>query len=115
MPDQSHRTITTGPLAFYKRWRFRRAARDYYDRLGPCLVQRHGEKSAYTSEQIEQAVAEAGLNQRYIVLGYAAFLDAEAFASVTSRVPEFLPFYEARTLLVLHGKYKNSIPRKART
>jgi Family of unknown function (DUF6559) len=98
-----------GPAAFYRRWRFRRAARDYHDRLGPWLEHKHGAGSTYTAQQIEEAVAELGLNTDYIVFGYAAFLDEQAFASLAPRMRYLLPFYEARTLLLLHGKYKGSM------
>ena len=95
-----------GPRAFYRRWRLRRAARAYHDRLGPWLERRHGASSTYSPAQIEEAVAELGLDARYIVFGYAAFLDEKTFAALTPQMPQPLPFYDARTLLVLHGKYK---------
>ena len=67
-----------GPRASYKRWRLRRAARAYYNRLGPWLERRYGPASTYSAAQIEEAIAELGLNRNYIVFGYAAFLDEES-------------------------------------
>jgi hypothetical protein len=102
-----------GPAAFYRRWRLRRAARDYHDRLGPWLERKHGAQSTLTAAQIEEAVAELELNSDYMVFGYAAFLDEQTFASLVPRMRHVLPFYEPRTLLLLHGKYRGSIARRS--
>jgi len=101
-----------GPKDFYRRWRFRRAARDYYERLRPWLEGNHGTASTYTVAQIDQAVSETGLNRDYIVFGYAAFLDERTFTQMRPQMRRYLSFYDARTLLVMHGKYRGKVARE---
>jgi hypothetical protein len=70
-----------------RRWRLRRAAKQYARRLGPHLRRAYGAAEYYTAPQIRAAVPKLGLKSRYIVLGYAAFLSDEEFASRANEMP----------------------------
>ena len=49
--------------------------------------------------KIRAAVAKTGLNPKFIVLGYAAFLPEEGFVAVASGAPIYIPYQDARDLV----------------
>jgi hypothetical protein len=62
--------------------RLTRAARRYARRLGPQLRRDYGGGRAYTAAQIATAVRKCRLPARYTKLGYAAFMEEDAFRTV---------------------------------
>ena len=77
----------------------RRAARAYVYKLGPWLRRSYGASQTYTAGQIERGARDLRLDRRYIVFGYAVFLDAAAFESMIGKLPEPTTLAAARTAL----------------
>jgi hypothetical protein len=85
-------------MGWLGRWRLRRAAKHYARRLGPALGKAYGASEAYTPAQIRAGVSKLALNLEFIVLGYAAFLSEDEYASAARSVPIYIPYDEARAL-----------------
>jgi len=77
----------------------RRAAKQYAHRLGSHLARAYGPSEFYSPGQIRAAVAKIGLNSKFLVLGYAAFLSEEAFGAAAGGVPLHMPYQEARDIV----------------
>jgi hypothetical protein len=92
-------TEESSAMDLLRRWRLRRAAKQYARRLGPHLRRAYGAAEYYTAPQIRAAVPKLGLKSRYIVLGYAAFLSDEEFASRANEMPIYIAYDEARELV----------------
>ena len=86
-------------MGWLHRLRLRRAAKRYARHLGPHLSRAYGPSEFYTPGQIRAAVAKTGLNPKFIVLGYAAFLPEEGFVAVASGAPIYIPYQDARDLV----------------
>ena len=67
-----------------ERIRRRRAARKYARLLGPRLRRDYGRSEHYTIGQIRTAAGKLRLPERYLNIGYAAFLSEEAFRSAAT-------------------------------
>lgn len=78
--------------------------------LGPALVGAFGAAEFYTPAQIPTAVIRSGLDARFIVLAYAAFLPQAQFDSLQTDTPIRLTYEAARSLL---ERYKPSWPASA--
>jgi len=78
--------------------RIRSEAKRYASRLGPSLQRNFGAGPAYTPRQIQRSISDCGLDPRYIVFGYAAFLTEIEFNAHRSDMPVALPYQEARSL-----------------
>lgn len=62
----------------------RRAARRYARLLGPRLLRDYGGGPHYTAAQIRTAAHKCRLPQRFLKIGYAAFLTEEDFQLVVA-------------------------------
>jgi len=85
-------------LGLLSRWQMRRAAKQYARRLGPHLRRAYGAAERYSAPQIGAGVAKLGLNPRYIVFGFAAFLPEDQYVSAALSAPIPLPYKHAREL-----------------
>jgi hypothetical protein len=79
--------------------RRRRAAKAYVFKLGPWLRRAYGASPTYTAAQIERGARELNLNRRFIVFGYAVFLEPAAFESIHGALPNPMTIEEARAAL----------------
>jgi hypothetical protein len=86
-------------MAWFAEFRRRRAAKAYVYKLGPWLRRAYGASRTYTAGQIERGAHELKLDPRFIVFGYAVFLDAAAFQSAVGPLPEPPTLEEARAAL----------------
>jgi len=86
-------------MGLLRRWRVRRAAKRYARRLGPALSEAYGASESYMPAQIRAAVSKLALNSEYIVLGYAAFLSEDEYASVAESAPIYIPYDAAQALV----------------
>ena len=86
-------------MGWLHRLRFRRAAKRYAQHLGPHLARAYGPSEFYSPGQIRAAVAKTGLNPKFIVLGYAAFLPDNEFGANASAVPVSMTYQDARDLV----------------
>lgn len=81
-------------------WFLRRAARKYARKLPHELARDYGLHEFYTEPDIRNAMAAAGLNQKYAVLGYARFLHRDHFDHLKIHLGLKLGYDEARELFV---------------
>jgi hypothetical protein len=79
-------------------YRLRRAAKQYARRLPKELARRYGTSERYTSDQIRRTVEHIGLDARFLVLGYAAFLGLPEFSVAAVHLDVNPGFEKARAL-----------------
>jgi hypothetical protein len=77
----------------------RRTAKQYAARLGGHLSRAYGASDFYTPGQIRSAVAKLGLNPKFIMLGYAAFLPEKAYIIVSASESIQVPYRDARDMV----------------
>jgi hypothetical protein len=75
---------------------FRNPAKRYARELGPWLRKSYGSSAHYTEGQIRRGVGELRLKQRFIALGYAAFMDEADFEALHDKMPVRLSYQDAR-------------------
>lgn len=76
---------------------FNNPAKRYARELGPWLQKSYGSSPHYTEGQIRRGVRELRLRERFIALGYAAFMDEEAYQAQRDEMPVGLSYQDART------------------
>jgi len=86
-------------LGWFSRFRRRRSARAYVYELGPWLRRAYGASRTYTAGQIERGARELRLDPRFIVFGYAVFLDTPGFQSISGTLSEPTTIEAARAAL----------------
>jgi len=60
----------------------RSAAKKYAIRLGPQLVHDYGASETYNESQIRSAVRKSKLSERYIRIGFSAFMSESEFLEI---------------------------------
>jgi hypothetical protein len=70
------------------RLQLRRAARKYARLLGPQLRKDYGGDAHFTAGQVRTAVRRTALPERYLAIGYAAFMSEEEFKKTMGDVSE---------------------------
>jgi hypothetical protein len=75
---------------------FDNPAKRYARELGPWLRKSYGSSAHYTEGQIRRGVGELRLKQRFIALGYAAFMDEADFEALQDKMPVRLSYEDAR-------------------
>jgi hypothetical protein len=75
---------------------FDNPAKRYARELGPWLGKSYGSSARYTEGQIRRGVGELRLKRRFIVLGYAAFMDEADFEALYDKMPVRLSYQDAR-------------------
>ena len=83
-------------MGWLDRLRIARAAKRYAQRLPGGLVEGWRGSDIYTPAQIRVAVKALKLDQRFIALGYAAFLPREDFEALRPEMQVALDYDEAR-------------------
>lgn len=86
-------------MRFLRQLSRNRAAKRYARELPGELRRAYGASARYTPSQIRGAVTAAGLDQRFIALAYAAYLNAEEYGAVVPRTKDAMSYAEARDLL----------------
>ncbi len=86
----------------FAKLRLRHAAKHYARSLPPALRRGWGVCKHYTPAQIRRAAENAGLDLRYIALGYAAFLPVETFDALRPDMPVALSYEDARSAFLRH-------------
>ncbi|RAK58891.1 hypothetical protein DJ021_03285 [Phenylobacterium hankyongense] len=89
-------------MGWLQRIAMHRAAKTYARRLPAEMHRGWGAADFYTPGQVRAAVAHLGLNRRYIVIAYAAFLAEDEFATAASETPVSATYAEARRIF---GRY----------
>jgi hypothetical protein len=79
--------------AWRRRWALRRYARE----LPKRLYRDYGASEYFTAAQIKTAVGRLGLDDAYIVFGYAMFLPEDAFNALLPGLRNPTPYTEARS------------------
>lgn len=69
-------------MGWFATWRFNNAAKQYARRLPQGLKQGWGHSKTYTQGQTDAAARKQGLDPRFILIGYAAFLTADDLATL---------------------------------
>ena len=69
-------------------------------KLPAQLARDYGKSETYIEGQIGRAVAAVGLNPKFIVLAYAAFLPKTLFDELRPNMPIKLEYEEARILFI---------------
>ena len=87
---------------------FNNQAKRYARELGPWLRKSYGSSSHYTEGQIRRGVGELRLKQRFIALGYAAFMGEADFEALHDKMPVKLSYQDAR---VRFARFAPSNPR----
>lgn len=59
----------------------RAAIQSYRTQLGTFLAARHGKRSSYTTQQVQQCASEHGLDLLFICYAFAMFTTRDAFNS----------------------------------
>lgn len=91
-------------MGWFRRWRMRRAAKQYARRLGPYLQHAYGASDCYSPAQIRTSVRKLGLNPGFIALGYAGFVPGDQYALAANDAPVWIPYAEA------HGVFEQFRP-----
>jgi hypothetical protein len=68
-------------MDWFAKWRLKRAAKHYAQRLPRRLRQGWGASKTYTQGQIDAAVRDLRLDPRYVLIAYAVFLLPEDLAA----------------------------------
>lgn len=97
-------------MGFLERWTLRRGAKRYANLLGPALAAAYGASESYSVDQIRTAVSKCGLDDRFIALGFAAFLPDDQFQATERGVLSDLSREDCRALL---AHYRPSRPSSA--
>ena len=98
-------------MSWLRTWRINRAAKRYGGELTKQLHKNWGggeyyipnENEYYSPEQITRAVIDAGLDPRYVALGYAAYFPERIFNLLRSEMPIPLPYHEARAAFIRYA------------
>ena len=76
-------------MQFFNWFRKKRALKQYIATLPPVLGKLHGRKNRYTSNQIEDAIAEAGLTREYKCYAFAMFMPRDEYPKATDSDLEY--------------------------
>ena len=76
--------------------RKRRSAKRYARELAPWLRRNYGASRHYTPQQLRAAVRALALDERFIAFAYAAFLPEAEYDALSTHMPWWLPYEEAR-------------------
>jgi hypothetical protein len=82
----------------FEAYRLRWAAKQYATRRPSELARRYGASAHYTADQIRRTAEQAGLNLRFVVLGYAAFLAEREFSDASEHLSVNPRYAGARAL-----------------
>ncbi len=85
-------------MGWLLRWRLRRAAKQYGQMLGAHLQRSYGASDFYTPVQIRASIGRLRLNERFVAIGYAAFLPEQDYTQLTPLMPVPVGYGEARAL-----------------
>jgi hypothetical protein len=86
-------------MRFLRTLALNRVAKRYARELPDQLRRAYGGARRYTPAEIRRAVAESGLDERFIGLAYAGHLTAEEFAMMPVKLPDSMSYEQARALL----------------
>ena len=75
--------------AFFEAFRLRSAAKLYARRLGPQLIHDYGGSDNYNEAQIRAVVRKLKLPERYIRLGFAAFMLEPEFIKLVGNTSNY--------------------------
>jgi hypothetical protein len=85
----------------FEAWKLCRAVKRYAKLLPHQLFANYGTHEFYHEPQIRNAIADAGLDPHYAVLGYARYLSRDHFGRLQVKLPFMLTYDEARALFVV--------------
>jgi hypothetical protein len=89
-------------MEFLRNLTLKRAAKRYARELPGELRRSYGASERYTPAQVRTAVATAKLDERFVVLAYAAYLTEGDFAVLAARLPNAMSYAAARAVLACY-------------